>query len=118
MEVTNGANITAGTSLVRKARSTTVHAMVFPLITRADGSKFGKTADGDSIWLDPVRTSPYRFYQFFVNFEDEKVLEGLRFYTFLTRDEVDELTVEVAERPHQRAAQKRLAREVTRMVHG
>ena len=111
-------NITAGTSLIRKTRGKQVHGLVFPLITRADGSKFGKTADGDSVWLDPERTSPYRFYQFFINMEDEKVLEGLRFFTFMTKPEIDALESEVNERPHQRAAQRALAQSVTRMVHG
>ena len=111
-------NITAGTTLIRKARGNQVHGLVFPLITRADGSKFGKTADGDSVWLDPKRTSPYRFYQFFINMEDEKVLEGLRFFTFMEKREIDELEHEVNERPHQRAAQRALAQTVTRMVHG
>ncbi len=111
-------NITAGTTLIRKARRKTAHAMVYPLITRADGTKFGKSADGESVWLDPKRTSPYRFYQFFINFEDEKVLEGLRFYTFLDQPAIAELGVEVSERPHQRAAQRKLAELVTQMVHG
>lgn len=111
-------NITAGTTLIRKARRKSAHAMVYPLITRADGTKFGKTADGEAVWLDPKRTSPYRFYQFFINFEDEKVLEGLRFYTFLSQVEIDGLAIEVAERPHQRAAQRKLAQLVTQMVHG
>ena len=111
-------NITAGTTLIRKARRKSAHALVYPLITRADGTKFGKTATGGSIWLDPKRTSPYRFYQFFINFEDEKVLEGLRFYTFLPQNEIDGLAIEVAERPHQRAAQRKLAQLVTQMVHG
>jgi tyrosyl-tRNA synthetase len=111
-------NITAGTQFIRKVLGKPAQGLVYPLITRADGSKFGKTADGDSVWLDPKRTSPYRFYQFFVNTEDGKVIDLLNFYTFLTRDEVAELAHAVETEPHHRAAQKRLAQEVTRMVHG
>lgn len=111
-------NITAGVTLIRKVRSQPVHGVVYPLITRADGTKFGKTADGDSVWLDPKRTSPYRFYQFFMNIEDANVAEMLRFYTFLPQAEIAEYVHTVAERPHLREAQRRLAQEVTRMVHG
>jgi len=111
-------NITAGVTLIRKVRGQTAHGVVYPLITRADGTKFGKTADGDSVWLDPKRTSPYRFYQFFMNIEDANVVEMLRFYTFLSQDDIAECAQAVAERPHLREAQRRLAQEVTRMVHG
>jgi tyrosyl-tRNA synthetase len=111
-------NILSGVTLIRKRLGKTVSGLVYPLITRADGTKFGKSADGDSIWLSAARTSPYRFYQFFINFEDAKVDEGLRFYTFLSRDDIAELAHATQERPHERAAQKRLAAEVTRMVHG
>ncbi|MBX3011183.1 MAG: tyrosine--tRNA ligase [Caldilineaceae bacterium] len=111
-------NITAGVTLIRKVHSQTVHGVVYPLITRADGTKFGKTADGDSVWLDPKRTSPYRFYQFFMNMEDANVVQMLRFYTFLPQTDLDEYAHAVAERPHLREAQRRLAQEVTRMVHG
>jgi tyrosyl-tRNA synthetase len=99
-------------------RSKTVHAVAYPLITRSDGTKFGKTADGESVWLDPQRTSPYRFYQFLFNIEDAKVLEMLSFYTFLSQDEIAEYQQAVAEHPEQRSAQRRLAQEVTRLVHG
>lgn len=111
-------NITAGVTLIRKVRGQTAHGVVYPLITRADGTKFGKTADGDSVWLDPKRTSPYRFYQFFMNIEDANVVEMLRFYTFLSQDDIAKCAQAVAERPHLREAQRRLAQEVTRMVHG
>ncbi|MEZ4869748.1 MAG: tyrosine--tRNA ligase [Caldilineaceae bacterium] len=111
-------NITAGTTLIRKVRGQNAHGVVYPLITRADGTKFGKTADGDSVWLDPVRTSPYRFYQFFVNMEDANVVEMLRFYTFLSQAEIADYAHKVAEQPHLREAQRRLAQEVTRLVHG
>ncbi len=111
-------NITAGTQYIRKVLGKPAHAIVYPLITRADGTKFGKTADGESVWLDPTRTSPYRFYQFFINTEDNKVIDLLNFYTFLTRDEITELAHAVETEPHRRAAQKQLAQVVTRMVHG
>lgn len=111
-------NITAGTQYIRKVRGTPAHGVVYPLITRADGTKFGKTADGDSVWLDPKRTSPYNFYQFFMNMEDARVIEMLNFYTFLAQAEIAEYAQMVAERPHLREAQRKLAQEVTRMVHG
>lgn len=111
-------NITAGTTYIRKVRGVSAHALVHPLITRADGTKFGKSADGEAIWLDPQRTSPYRFYQFFVNAEDSKVVEYLRFYTFLSQEEIAQYEDEVKNQPHLRSAQKRLAQEVTRLVHG
>ena len=111
-------NITAGTTFIRKVTGTTVHGVVYPLITRADGTKFGKTADGESVWLSPERTSPYQFYQFFFNMEDAKVVEMLSFYTFLSQAEIAEYRQMVQERPHLREAQRRLAQEVTRLVHG
>jgi len=111
-------NITAGTTFIRKVTGTTVHGVVYPLITRADGTKFGKTADGESVWLSPERTSPYQFYQFFFNMEDAKIVEMLRFYTFLSQAEIAEYAQAVQERPHLREAQRRLAQEVTRLVHG
>lgn len=111
-------NITAGVSLIRRMRTATAHGVVYPLITRDDGTKFGKTADGDSVWLDPARTSPYRFYQFLINTDDDKVVEMLKLYTFLTEDVVVDLAHKVETEPHRREAQQALAREVTRMVHG
>ena len=103
---------------MRKVRSIAVQGVVYPLITRSDGSKFGKTADGDTVWLDATRTSPYNFYQFFMNMEDAKVAEMLNFYTFLSQAEIGEFAQMVADRPHLREAQRKLAQEVTRMVHG
>lgn len=111
-------NITAGTTLVRKTEGVTVHGAVYPLLTRADGTKFGKTADGESVWLDPTRTSPYRFYQFFLNTLDDDVMKMLRFYTFLSQEEIAGYEQAVRDEPHKREAQKRLATETTRMVHG
>ena len=110
-------NITAGVELVRRADGARVHAVATPLVTRADGTKFGKTEAG-TVWLDPGMTSPYSFFQFWVNAEDAKVAEYLRLFTFLDRAELRELERETAERPHARVAQRCLAREVTTLVHG
>jgi tyrosyl-tRNA synthetase len=110
-------NITAGTDFVRRKLGVPVWGWTFPLITKADGSKFGKTESG-AVWLDPARTSPYRFYQFFLNTEDAKVGEYLRKFTFLDRAEIEALEVEHAANPGARQAQRRLAEEVTRLVHG
>jgi len=111
-------NILSGVELIRRMRAEPTFGLVYPLITRADGSKFGKTAAGTSVWLDPERTSPYRFYQFWLNTGDEKVVDYLKYFTFLTRDEIDALAHEVETRPERRAAQRRLAQEMTEMVHG
>lgn len=111
-------NILAGVELVRRMRGNQVHGIVYPLITRADGSKFGKTAAGTSVWLDPQRTSPYRFYQFWLNTDDANVVNYLKYYTFMERQEVAALTSALHERPEQREAQRALAQEMTRMVHG
>ena len=110
-------NITAGTDLIRKKLNATAWGWTFPLITKADGTKFGKT-EGGSVWLDPKKTSPYRFYQFFVNTEDAKVAEYLRKFTFLSRPEIEELETKHAANPGAREAHKALAREVTALVHG
>ena len=110
-------NITAGCDFVRRKLGAPVHGWTFPLITRADGSKFGKTESG-AVWLDPERTSPYRFYQFFVNTEDAKVGEYLRKFTFLPRAEIEPLQARHAESPGEREAHRTLAREVTALVHG
>jgi tyrosyl-tRNA synthetase len=100
-------NITAGVELIRRMRGKPAGALVYPLITKADGTKFGKTASG-AVWLAPQRTSPYRFYQFWMNTDDRDVINYLKFFTWL-----DEITI----RPEQREAQRRLAQEMTRMVH-
>jgi tyrosyl-tRNA synthetase len=110
-------NITAGCDLVRKKLGVTAWGWTFPLITKADGTKFGKTESG-AVWLDPKKTSPYRFYQFFVNTEDAKVVEYLKKFTFLSRPEIEELEAKHAANPGAREAHKALAREVTRLVHG
>lgn len=110
-------NITAGTELIRRMRGTKAHGLVYPLITKADGTKFGKTAGG-TVWLDPARTSPYRFFQFWFNTDDSKVVDYLKFFTWLDADGIAELADGVLSRPEQRQAQRRLAREITHMVHG
>lgn len=110
-------NITAGCDFVRRKLGVPVWGWTFPLITKADGSKFGKTESG-AVWLDPERTSPYRFYQFFVNTEDAKVSEYLRKFTFLDRAEIEALEAAHAANPGAREAHRALAREVTTLVHG
>lgn len=111
-------NITAGVELIRKKRGRRALGLVYPLITKADGSKFGKTAAGDTIWLSPDRTSPYRFYQFWLNTDDADVLNYLKYFTWLDQVEIKDLEQALYERPEQREAQRCLAQEVTRMIHG
>ena len=110
-------NITGGAELIRRATSGQAHAFATPLVTKADGTKYGKT-EGGALWLDPEMMSPYAFHQFWLNVEDEKVVEMLKIFTFLSRDEIDDLEAQTAEKPFLRAAQKRLADEVTTLVHG
>ncbi len=110
-------NILAGTDLIRRLRSTRAHGLVFPLVTTSAGIKFGKTEAG-AVWLDPNLTSPYRFYQFWLNTDDRDVVTYLKFFTWLSKDEVDELEQSVKDAPEKRETQKRLAREVTTMLHG
>jgi tyrosyl-tRNA synthetase len=111
-------NIVAGARLVRQKVGATVHAMTTPLVTDSEGKKFGKTTGGGNLWLDPEMTSPYAWYQYFVNTTDADVVPYLRWFTFLSADEVTELEVATAERPHERTAQRRLAQELTTLVHG
>jgi tyrosyl-tRNA synthetase len=110
-------NITSGCELVRRVRGTRVHGLVWPLMTTSTGAKFGKTEAG-TIWLDPALTSPFRFYQFWLNTDDRDVVQHLKFFTWLERTPIDELERTVAETPETREAQRQLAREVTTMVHG
>ena len=110
-------NITAGIDLIRRMGGPRCHGVVFPLVATASGVKFGKTEEG-TVWLDPERTSPYRFYQFWMNTGDGDVVRYLKMFTLLDRAAVDELAAAVAERPHRREAQRRLAAEMTRTVHG
>lgn len=111
-------NIVGGVDLVRKLDGAHVHGFTVPLVTSADGKKFGKSTGGGSVWLDPAMTSPYAWYQYFVNTGDADVVRYLRWFTFLDAEELAELAAETAERPHLRTAQKRLAAELTTLVHG
>jgi tyrosyl-tRNA synthetase len=99
-------------------RGEKAQGVAYPLITRADGTKFGKTASGDNTWLDPQRTSPYRFYQFWLNTDDADAINYLKYFTWLGQDEIAALEASLAEQPEQRAAQRGLAQEMTRMIHG
>ena len=110
-------NITAGIDLIRRLRSRKAHGLVWPLMTSASGTKFGKTEAG-TIWLDPSRTSPYRFYQFWLNTEDDRVMPYLRYFTFLEREAIDALAEVTVVSPERREAQRVLAREMTGLVHG
>ncbi|BAK34742.1 tyrosyl-tRNA synthetase [Microlunatus phosphovorus NM-1] len=109
-------NITAGVELVRRADGGHVHALATPLLTKADGTKFGKTESG-TVWLDPEMTSPYAFHQFFLNAEDAKVIEYLKVFSERPRDEIEELARKTAAAPHLRAAQRALADDITALVH-
>ncbi|WP_184816470.1 tyrosine--tRNA ligase [Actinophytocola algeriensis] len=111
-------NIIGGVELVRRIDSASVHALTAPLVTDAEGRKFGKSTGGGNVWLDPELTSPYAWYQYFVNVGDADVIRYLRLFTFLPREEIDALEKDTADRPHLRAAQKRLAAEFTTLVHG
>ena len=110
-------NITAGIDLCRKKLGKTVYGLTLPLITNADGSKFGKTEAG-AVWLDPKRTSVYRFYQFWINTDDRDVLRYLKFFTFLSREEIAVLEEKHAENPGAREAHKALAKAATDLIHG
>ena len=111
-------NIVGGVELIRRMDAGHVHAMTTPLVTDSEGRKFGKSTGGGNVWLDPARTSPYAWYQYFVNVADADVVGYLRLFTFLGREEIEELGRETEERPHLRAAQRRLADELTTLVHG
>ena len=110
-------NITAGSDLIRRALGNKAFGLTCPLVTTADGSKFGKTETG-TLWLDPRRTSPYQFYQFWINAEDARVVDYLKIFSFLEAEEIEALGVATRDEPHQRQAQRRLAQEVTKLVHG
>lgn len=111
-------NITAGMELIRKTEEDSkAFGLTVPLVTKADGSKFGKT-EGGAVWLDPEKTTPYEFYQFWINTDDRDVVKYLKYFTFLTKEEILELEKQFNEAPEQRVAQKALAAEVTKLVHG
>jgi tyrosyl-tRNA synthetase len=111
-------NIVAGLDLIRRVERSTAHALTFPLVTDAAGQKIGKSTGGGSVWLDPEMTSPYALYQFLLNVTDADVGSYLRLLTFVGREEIEELDGETAQAPAKRAAQRRLAQELTTLVHG
>lgn len=110
-------NLTSGTDLIHRAEGKSAHAIGTPLITNSDGTKFGKS-EGNAIWLDAAMTSPYAFYQFWLNTDDADVIARLKIFTFLSRAEIEELAQAVETEPFKRVAQRRLAYEVTSLVHG
>ncbi|WP_448852531.1 tyrosine--tRNA ligase [Corynebacterium sp. 335C] len=111
-------NIVSGVDLNRRVDGEKVHGLTVPLVTDAEGKKFGKSTGGGKLWLDPELTSPYSWYQYFINAGDAVVVDYLRWFTFLTREEIAEYEEAVAERPFKREAQRRLAQEMTTLVHG
>jgi tyrosyl-tRNA synthetase len=111
-------NIIAGLDLIRRVTGESAHALTVPLVTNASGEKFGKSTGGGRVWLDPELTTPYAFYQYFLNADDRDVITYLRLFTDLGQDEIAELEVAVAERPGARAAQRRLATDFTALLHG
>lgn len=111
-------NIVSGVDLNRRVDGAKVHGLTVPLVTDAQGQKFGKSTGGGKLWLDPEKTSAYSWYQYFLNAGDSVVIDYLRWFTFLTQEEIAALEVEVAERPFKREAQRRLAQEMTDLVHG
>jgi tyrosyl-tRNA synthetase len=111
-------NLLGGVDLIRRTEAAGVHALTAPLVTDAEGRKFGKSTGGGNLWLDPEMTSPYAWYQYFVNVGDADVIRYLRMFTFLDQEEIAALVEDTEQRPHLRAAQKRLAEEFTTLVHG
>lgn len=111
-------NIVSGVDLNRRVNGAKVHGLTVPLVTDAEGNKFGKSTGGGKLWLDPQLTSPYSWYQYFINAGDAVVIDYLRWFTFLTQDEIAELARKVEDEPHKREAQRVLAREMTTLVHG
>jgi len=110
-------NLTAGVDLIRRSDGGRVHALATPLLTKADGTKFGKTESG-TVWLDPEMTSPYAFHQYFLNAEDEMVVAYLKVFSERPRDEIDDIAAQQAEKPFLRIAQRALADDITDLVHG
>jgi len=111
-------NIVGGVDYIRRVDGATVHALTTPLVTDSEGRKFGKSTGGGSLWLDPEMTSPYAWYQYFVNVADADVIRYLKLFTFLSQEEIAELERQTEEQPFRRAAQRRLAEELTTLVHG
>lgn len=110
-------NITSGIELIRREKETQAFGMTMPLITKADGTKFGKT-EGNAVWLDPEKTTPYEFYQFWINTDDRDAVKFLKYFTFLSLEEIEKIEKEFTAAPEQRLAQKVLAEEMTILVHG
>ena len=110
-------NITSGIELLRREREVQGFGLTMPLITKADGTKFGKT-EGNAVWLDPEKTTPYEFYQFWINTDDRDAVKFLKYFTFLSLDEIAAIEKEFVAAPESRVAQKALAKEVTTLVHG
>jgi len=110
-------NITTGTELIRRMGGGEAFAFTCPLLTKADGGKFGKTERGN-VWLDPTKTSPYQFYQFWLNASDEDATKWIKIFSFLSKEEIDGLIAQHQEAPHQRLLQKKLAESITTLVHG
>ncbi|MEV5575932.1 tyrosine--tRNA ligase [Spirillospora sp. NPDC052269] len=111
-------NLTAGVDLIRRVEGGSAHALTTPLLTKADGSKFGKTAGGETYWLDPELTSPYAFYQFWINADDRDIENYLKVFSFKPREEIEQLLKDGSERPAARIPQRALAEEMTTLVHG
>jgi tyrosyl-tRNA synthetase len=111
-------NIVAGLDLIRRVERGSGHALCVPLVTDSSGAKFGKSTGGGSLWLDPELTSPYSFFQYWINVTDADVGQYLRYFTFLSREEIEALEAETLDRPAARAAARRLAEEITTLVHG
>jgi tyrosyl-tRNA synthetase len=111
-------NITAGIDLIRRVEGLPVHGLTVPLVTTATGEKFGKSTGGGSLWLDPALTSPYAFYQYWINTDDRDVEQYLKMLTFLPKGEIESVLAETRERPQARTGQRRLAAELTTLVHG
>lgn len=111
-------NIVSGVDLNRRVNGAKVHGLTVPLVTDAEGNKFGKSTGGGKLWLDPQLTSPYSWYQYFINAGDKVVIDYLRWFTFLNQDEIEALEHQVEQEPHKREAQRVLAREMTTLVHG
>ncbi|MCL6525110.1 MAG: tyrosine--tRNA ligase [Thermoflavifilum sp.] len=111
-------NITTGIELIRKLTNQEAYALTCPLLTKSDGTKFGKSESGENIWLDPQKTSPYQFYQFWINLSDADASRMIKIFTFLSQDEIDALTKKHQLHPEQRILQKKLAEETTLLVHG
>ncbi len=110
-------NITSGIDLIRRIANRKAYGITFPLVTKSDGTKFGKTETG-TVWLDPDKTSPYEFFQFWINTDDRDVIKFIKYFTFLSREQIMELEEQVKNDPGKREAQRVLAREVTQLVHG